>query len=298
VPTGGGGFGIMAYAGKERKQAAWAFIEYCAEPASAAYRSLQTGYLPVVPAAARCSPMSPVGCAGARTTYGRPWTNMSDRIRIIGHRGAVGLEPENTLRSFRRAQEVGADEVELDIRLSADGHLVVVHDATVDRTTDGTGTVAELTLARLQALDAGAGERIPTYAEVLDAIDISVQTEIKAIEAVPAFAALVRERGLTDRVYAASHHAEILDAVREAVPEVARALILPSSPADAVDQAHAVEAAWLALGIRNLTADLVGAAHEAGIAIDAWPVPDPETLDRARAFGVAAVTTDNPHLLG
>jgi glycerophosphoryl diester phosphodiesterase len=222
---------------------------------------------------------------------------MSDRIRIIGHRGALRLEPENTLRSFRRAQQVGADEVELDIRLSADGALVVVHDATVDRTTDGTGTVAELTLAQLQALDAGAGEHIPTYAEVLDAIDLPVQTEMKAIEAVPAFAALVRERHLADRVYVGSFHAEILAAVRDAVPEVARALILPSAPADAVEQARAVGASWLALGIRHLTADLVAAVHDAGIAIDAWPVPDPETLDRARTFGVAAVTTDNPHLL-
>ncbi|BCJ32506.1 glycerophosphoryl diester phosphodiesterase [Actinocatenispora thailandica] len=222
---------------------------------------------------------------------------MSDRIRIIGHRGALGLEPENTLRSFRRAQQAGADEVELDIRLSADGRLVVVHDATVDRTTDGTGPVADLTLAQLRSLDAGDGERIPTYAEVLAAIDLPVQTEIKAIEAVPAFAALVREQDLTGRVYAASHHAEILAAVRAAVPEVPRALILPSSPADAVEQARAVDARWLALGIRNLTADLVDAVHDAGIAIDAWPVPDPATLDRARALGVAAVTTDNPHLL-
>jgi len=222
---------------------------------------------------------------------------MPDRIRIIGHRGAPGSAPENTIRSFRRAQDVGADEVELDIRLSADGHLVVVHDATVDRTTDGTGTVAELTLAQLQALDAGAGERIPTYAEVLAAIELPVQTEIKAIEAVPAFAALVRRERLADRVCAASHHAEILAAVRDAVPEVPRALILPASPPDAVDQARAVGAAWLALGIRDLTEDLVRKVHDAGIAIDAWPVPDRDTLARARALGVAAVTTDNPHLL-
>ena len=222
---------------------------------------------------------------------------MSDRIRIIGHRGALGLEPENTIRSFRRAQQVGADEVELDIRLSADGHLVVVHDATVDRTTDGTGAVADLTLAQLRALDAGDGAQIPTYEQVLAAVDLPIQTEIKAIEAVPAFVALVRRHGLAERVYASSHHADIVAAVRDAAPEVPRALILPSSPSDAVPRARAVDASWLALGIRGLTPSLVDAVHDAGIAIDAWPVPDPATLERARGFGVAAVTTDNPHLL-
>ena len=80
----------------------------------------------------------------------------------VGHRGAAGHEPENTLRSFRRAMELGADMVELDVHICGSGELVVIHDETVDRTTDGTGEVAKLTLDELKTLDAGRGERIPT----------------------------------------------------------------------------------------------------------------------------------------
>jgi glycerophosphoryl diester phosphodiesterase len=95
-------------------------------------------------------------------------------IRVAGHRGAAGRAPENTCASFRLAWELGADMVELDVRLTADGHPVVLHDATLDRTTRGTGRVAERTLAEIRALDAGshfgpafAGERVPGLAEVL-----------------------------------------------------------------------------------------------------------------------------------
>src|SRR5687767_7844700 len=95
-------------------------------------------------------------------------------MKIVGHRGAAGLAPENTLASFRRAWELGADIVELDVHLTTDGQVIALHDATLDRTTSGTGPVAVLTLAEVQSLDAGsqfapefAGERVPTLAEVL-----------------------------------------------------------------------------------------------------------------------------------
>ncbi|HEY3507086.1 MAG TPA: glycerophosphodiester phosphodiesterase family protein [Actinocatenispora sp.] len=214
-------------------------------------------------------------------------------VRVIGHRGVVGSEPENTLRSFVRAETVGADEIELDIRVSADGHLVVVHDATVDRTTSGTGEVAGLTLAELRALDAGLGEHVPTYEEVLAAVALPIQTEIKVLSAVRPFAELVRRLGVAERVTAASHSAEIVAAVRDELPEVPRTLILPRSPADSVDQARAVGATWLALGLADLTEALVDKVHDAGIRIDAWPVGDADRLARAVSLGVYSVTTDH-----
>jgi glycerophosphoryl diester phosphodiesterase len=105
---------------------------------------------------------------------------MSDEHRrVVGHRGAAGRAPENTRAAFRLGWELGADMVELDVRLTADGHPVVLHDATLDRTTNGTGPVAERTLAEIQALDAGArfgpafaGERVPTLTEAL-VVDLS-----------------------------------------------------------------------------------------------------------------------------
>lgn len=88
----------------------------------------------------------------------------------IGHRGVMGVEPENTLRSFIRAEQSGMDAIELDLHLSKDGALVVMHDADVDRTTDGNGPIADKTLAELRELDAGGGERVPVFDEVLDAV--------------------------------------------------------------------------------------------------------------------------------
>ena len=107
---------------------------------------------------------------------------------VLGHRGASGYAPENTLEAFKLAMDMGADGFELDVHLSKDGELVVIHDETVDRTTDGTGFVGEMTLAQLKALDAWnhkegyQGARIPTLAEVYDLIrdtDHIVNVEIK-----------------------------------------------------------------------------------------------------------------------
>ncbi|RLG46262.1 MAG: glycerophosphodiester phosphodiesterase, partial [Thermoproteota archaeon] len=89
---------------------------------------------------------------------------------VVGHRGASAYEPENTVRSIRRAFEMGADAVEVDARVSKDGHVVIIHDETVDRTTNGTGLVSELSLEEIRALDAGKGEKIPTLQEVLEEI--------------------------------------------------------------------------------------------------------------------------------
>jgi glycerophosphoryl diester phosphodiesterase len=101
----------------------------------------------------------------------------------IGHRGIMGVEPENTLRSFIAAQQAGLDLIELDLHLSKDGALVVMHDADVDRTTDGSGPIAEKTLAELRVLDAGRGERVPVFEEVLDAVTAPLQAEIKDVAA-------------------------------------------------------------------------------------------------------------------
>ena len=98
-------------------------------------------------------------------------------VANVAHRGASGSYPENTLIAFQKALEIGVDEIELDLHSTRDGHLVVMHDAAVDRTTDGTGAIAELTLAEIKALDTGSafgaqfrGERVPTWEEALDLV--------------------------------------------------------------------------------------------------------------------------------
>ncbi len=141
----------------------------------------------------------------------------------IGHRGVMGVEPENTLRSFVRADREGLDVIELDLHLSKDGALVVMHDAEVDRTTDGSGRVSDLTLAELRELDAGQGERVPVFEEVVDAVKAPIQAEIKDAAAARALADVLTERGLTDRVEVISFHDEAVAEMATCFPTSAPA---------------------------------------------------------------------------
>ena len=219
---------------------------------------------------------------------------------ITGHRGALGTEPENTLRSFRRAVADGCDEIELDLRVTADGELVIMHDATVDRTTSGSGEVAVLSYDEVRSLDAGLGEMVPTWAETVAAIDVRFQTEVKAEAAVPLLAqSLKADRSLAERTLVTSFHPEILLAVRQAFPDVSTGRIFGRTPpvADVLTLAREAEAGWALCGIAGLTPEGVAELQSAGLAVTAWPVPDAETLTQAVALGVNGITTDNPHLL-
>src|SRR5690606_18050568 len=111
--------------------------------------------------------------------------------RVCGHRGSLDTDPENTIRSFRRAIEDGADIVELDLHCSADGALIAMHDATVDRTTDGSGRINDLDLAAIRQLSV-AGEPVPIFSEVLEAVDAPIQVEIKDPRAVDPLIALLK----------------------------------------------------------------------------------------------------------
>jgi glycerophosphoryl diester phosphodiesterase len=219
---------------------------------------------------------------------------------ITGHRGALGSEPENTLRSFRRAVADGCDEIELDLRVTVDGELVVIHDATVDRTTDGSGTVAALTLAEVRALDAGLGEVIPTWAETLAAIQVRFQAEVKAPEAVPLLAASLKsDPALSARTLITSSQSEILLAVRRLLPDADTGLILGRTPPipDVITLTKAAQATWALCGINGLTAEGVATLHTHGLSVTAWPVPDPATLAQAQALSVDGITTDHPDRL-
>lgn len=114
---------------------------------------------------------------------------------ITGHRGAMATEPENTMRSFRRAEQLGVDAIELDVHLSRDGHLVVMHDSALDRTTNGSGPIAETDFAAIRALDAGSGEQVPEFGEVWEEFPgLGLQVEVKDVAATQAVMAHIRSR--------------------------------------------------------------------------------------------------------
>ncbi|MEU0991874.1 glycerophosphodiester phosphodiesterase family protein [Streptomyces sp. NPDC005953] len=212
----------------------------------------------------------------------------------IGHRGVMGVEPENTLRSFIRAERSGMDAIELDLHLSKDGALVVMHDADVDRTTDGSGPIAEKTLAELRGLDAGKGERVPVFEEVLDAVQAPLQAEIKDVAAARALAAVIRRRDLLDRITVSSFHDEAVAEIAALVPGVQTVLIASRWESNIVDRAKAVGAGTLALNIRRLTLETVEHAHEEAIAVIGWVVNTQEHLRLVRALELDGATTDYP----
>ncbi|MEU6892718.1 glycerophosphodiester phosphodiesterase family protein [Streptomyces sp. NPDC046557] len=214
----------------------------------------------------------------------------------IGHRGVMGVEPENTLRSFVRAERCGMDVVALDVRLSKDGALVVLHDGEVDRTTDGVGAVAELTLAELRELDAGDGERVPVLDEVLEAVRTPLQVSVQDEAAAGVLAELVLRRDLSSRIEVASYQDAVLAGVARRVPGLRTALYADPHGADIVDRALAAHARTLALRLRRITLETVEAAHTAGLRVTGWTVDSLDHLRLARALELDGALTGFPEI--
>lgn len=220
-----------------------------------------------------------------------------DGLWVIGHRGAAGLAPENTLASFAHAVRLGVDAVELDVRLSADQHLVVIHDEHVDRTTNGNGKVADAPLAALRMLDAGAGERVPTLDEVLEAVPghVAVNIELKGrgtAEAV-ANAVAARKRPL---LVSAFDHPE-LARFRSLCPHVPCAPLLGRWQRGVLDTARALGAWSVNLADRTADRTTVDAIRASGRQCLVYTVNDAERATALRAIGVAGVFSDFPDRL-
>ena len=208
----------------------------------------------------------------------------------------MGTEPENTLRSFVAAQQAGLDLIELDLHLSKDGALVVMHDTDVDRTTDGTGPIAEKTLTELRALDAGRGERVPVFEEVLDAVRSPLQAEIKDIAAARALAEVMIRRDLVSRVEVTSFHDEAIAEIGRLVPGVRTALIGSRFGPDIVERAVEAGAGTVCLNIRRITLEVVEAARKADLKIIGWVVNTQDHLRLVRALELDGATTDYPEI--
>lgn len=212
----------------------------------------------------------------------------------VGHRGVMGVEPENTLRSFRRAEQAGMDQIELDLHLSKDGALIVMHDPEVDRTTDGKGAVRDLTLEEIRTLDAGLGERVPVFEEVLDAVSRPIQAEIKDVAAARVLAEVLRERGAVERVSVLSFHDEALAEMHALLPEIRTVLVAEDLGPHIVPRAQKVGARLVSLALTQLNLDTVRRCHDAGIAVMAWTVNSAQDWALARALGLDGAATDLP----
>lgn len=242
---------------------------------------------------------------------------------VIAHRGGRGIGPDHTLETYQTGLDLGADVLELDVHTSADGEIVVIHDDTVDRTTDGTGRVHDHTLAELQALDAGytwspdggktfphrgEGRRIPTLREVFEAFgDRWFVIEVKQAEPpmVGPFLAMLAEYQLEDRTVVASFSDVVIGQVRASdsgvrtsfgETEATQFVLIDLSLLDTyVPPADVLQLPPTALGgFEVLTPEIVERAHRFDLPVHAWTINEREQMDELLATGVDGLITDWP----
>ncbi|MFB7798299.1 glycerophosphodiester phosphodiesterase [Isoptericola sp. NPDC056134] len=232
---------------------------------------------------------------------------------VVAHRGASADAPQNTLAAIDLAGEVGAAMVEIDVHLSADGVPVVIHDGTVDATTDGTGEVRSRTRDELQGLDAGswfgpefAGQRIPTLAEVLDVVarhpGLGVLCEYKGRWSADDVAVTMRvldDPGMDGRLIVQGFDPETVAALRDVAPQVPRSLLVEHPREGLPALLAALHAAAVSPGVALIAddPDLVPTAHAAGLRVFGWTANDEPAWRTLVDAGVDGIITDRPAAL-
>ncbi|MDH3290733.1 MAG: glycerophosphodiester phosphodiesterase family protein [Gemmatimonadota bacterium] len=224
---------------------------------------------------------------------------------VVGHRGAAGDYPENTLLSFDQALKQGADALELDVRLSADGHAVVIHDPTVDRTTDGSGPVRSFTVAQLRALDAGEGQGVPTLEDVLARYpDTPLILEVKEAEVAAVAAAALIRHGAAKRVLVGSFVHAAMRPFRAGFyrsasrRETALSWLASRMRAQVPGlRVHAFTVPERHGALKVVDAAFVATARRRGRPVHVWTVDDADQARRLRGLGVAGIITNRPSSL-
>lgn len=246
---------------------------------------------------------------------------------VFAHQGGENIRPSNTMEAFRHAVELGADVLDADMHLTKDGVLVLMHDQTVDRTTDGTGAIRDLTLAEIEQLDAGydfstdegqtfpyrgQGLTVPTLEELFQAYpDKRFGIEIKQTEPVETakrLCALVRQYQMQDSVLVSSFRQQNMDEFRRQCPEVATSAteeeVRPFFFASLLGMTraftpvfHSLQVPEEAAGFHLLTPQFIAAAHERDLAVQPWTINEEADLKRILALGVDGINTDNPDRL-
>jgi len=217
----------------------------------------------------------------------KPW--------CIGHRGASAVAPENTLKSFKMAMQLGADMIELDVRLSKDRRVVVIHDAEISRTSNGTGFVRSYTLAELKKFDFGEGEKIPTLEEVLELTKgkILVNIEIKEPDMVKEVVKIIEEFNAEDQVLVSSFIHPVVLAVKKLNPEIRTGVLFGCRPINPIRLAREAQADFLHPYHEAIDEAMVKEAHAEGIGILAWTVDSENSIKRLMRLGVDGIITND-----
>jgi glycerophosphoryl diester phosphodiesterase len=222
-----------------------------------------------------------------------------ERVFAVGHRGAAGVLPENTLKGFRYAIELGVDAVECDVHLTRDGRLVVMHDDTVNRTTNGSGKVAEMTLADIRALEAGDGETVPTLEELLDAVrgEVRLLCELKADGTEAPAADAVLARGMASDVLFVSFSQDRLANVKRRRADLRVGAIFGFASARGLARALRLGVEHVGVMYKAISLGTVERARKAGVEIGVWTPNELAEMKAMMALGVDCITTDRPDIL-
>jgi glycerophosphoryl diester phosphodiesterase len=241
------------------------------------------------------------------------WLDELPQPVIYAHRGASAYAPENTLAAFRLALEHGAPAIELDVKLTADRQVVVMHDQTVDRTTSGHGDLRNFTFKALRELDAGsffsaqyAGERIPSLAEVFESVGKLLYINIELTNyaspmdgLVDRVAALVSEYGMVERVLFSSFRAANLKRIQQILPQAPRALLAGAGFTGALAREFIgpiVTPLMINPYFANVTDGYMRRQKKAGRRVNVWTVDDPLEMRRLLTLGVGGIITNDPRL--
>ena len=226
---------------------------------------------------------------------------------IVGHRGASAYKPENTISSFKKAIQMKADFIELDVRATKDNKIVVMHDATIDRMTDGEGKVKNFTLKELKQFKIKE-EKIPTLQEVIDAIKnkvkIIIEIKVKGIE--KEVLKTVRKNKVGNDVIIASFYPSVIKNIRNIDTNIKLALIIRVFPI--VRQAtklipypvHStlkLKANWLMLFFKDANKDLIKKAHENNLKIGVWTIDKPYLIKKFKELNVDAIVSNRPDMV-
>lgn len=271
-----------------------------------------------------------IGALLARPVPSHAWYDLeARRPLVIAHQGGEGIRPSSTMAAYQHAVDLGADVLEGDIHITSDGHLVLIHDEEVDRTTDGTGLVTDLTLDEIKALDAGyywtgdegetypyrgQGLQIVTLEELFQTFDMPYIIEIKA-SAIPTeqpICDLIREYNMENKVMVASFYDDKLENFRTICPEITTSaargevttffamttfflapLYTPTATAMHVPEYQEVSG----INLHILTPRFVRAAHARGMEVHPWTINEVEDMQRMIDLGVDGIMTDYPDRL-
>lgn len=223
-------------------------------------------------------------------------------IIVVGHRGFAGKYPENTILSFKKAIEIGVDFIELDVRETKDGKLVVIHDEKIDRTTDGIGFVKEMSYKEIEKYDAGIkfgyrGEKIPLLSDVFEEIGdkVKILIEIKECE-INKLVNLIEKYKMEENVFVGSFNFEYLKKVRKKLPIVATALISGPIPYDYLKECIKLGIRKLDIEFHYLNNEIVKKMISLGFLVNTWTPNTKEDIGKVISYGVQFVTTDRPDI--